>query len=748
MLPLTRTGARSAPSHTFFLHLAGFFLFIFAATFFVGLENNGNLIWVANGVVVAYLLLAPRWRWRAFLLTAFAAEFLGGCILHPDRWGIYFTLAILNICESAIGPYLLRRRSAELPQFTSQFYLLRFFACAVFAGPVVAGALFAGAYSILLHSPSWDPFLRWITADTLGIAITTPACVAVLRSRLRDTFATRHSFIYSAVLVLVTWGAFSQSRLPIIFLVYPTMAVILLRFGLGWASLATLFIAASSSWYTMRGVGPFAQAHWFLPAGPAILLQLFIGAGVFMIFAASTVLDNLRSTQQKLQKIVAIHNLVTQYSRDIILLADENGVPRYISPAVYAISGWKPEETMERGFPEAIHPDDLPKVLKLVQTLRMGASEGTVEHRLLHRSGEWIWMEANMRLLNAASNSGILIVDREISKRKRIEQARDFHQSVLTAIHDVSLDGVLVVDQNGMVVSYNRRFYETCMMGAPGVPESMQAGEVRLPENSLLTPVLNLVCDPDAFLARVRQIYANPEIVDHCEVALRDGRTLERYSNCLRSNSGQYLGRVWFFRDITTRKAAQQELQEAYRALEALVVTDPLTRIANRRRFDQTLTNEWRRGMRDRLPMSLLLIDVDLFKSYNDTYGHLRGDSCLKQIAEAMQDVVSRPADLVARYGGEEFAVILPQCDGNGASFVAEQVAQAVRRRRLEHAANPLGYLTISVGCATMVPSLGQHASTLIQRADEALYEAKHNGRNQVCTYSNAAIARIAAQAS
>lgn len=721
---------------------------VFAATFWVGLENTGNLIWTANGILIAHLLLAPRWRWPAYLVAGFAAQFLGGFVLHPDRWGSYITLALLNIGESALGPYLLRRRSAELPQFTSSFYLLRFFTCAVFTGPLVAATLFSCSYVVLVHASPWDPFLHWLTTDTLGIAITTPACIAVFRSRFRDSLAGRHTWIYSAFLVAIAWAAFSQNQVPVIFLVYPMMSVILLRFGLGWASLGTLFIAAAGSWCTMRGLGPFAQAHWYLPSGPSILLQLFIGCGVFMMYAASTVLDNLRSTQQRLQKIVAIHNLVTQNARDIILLADQNGVPRYISPAVYPISGWKPEETMARGFPEAIHPDDLPKILKLVESLRLGASEGTVEHRLLHRSGDWIWMEANMRVLNAASDAGILIVDRDISKRKRLEQTRDFQQSVLSAIHEVSLDGILVVDQNGMVVSYNQRFYEMCLMGVPGIPESMLGSEVRLAESSLLAPVLSIVCDPDAFLARMREIYANPEIVDHCEVSLREGRTFERYSNCLRSDSGQYLGRVWFFRDISARKTAERELREAYRSLESLVITDSLTRIANRRRFDEWLTNEWRRGMRDRLPMSLLLIDIDLFKSYNDTYGHLRGDSCLKQVAEAMQDVVSRPADLVARYGGEEFAVILPQCDVSGALCVAEQVAQAVRSRRLEHAANPLGYLTISIGCATIVPSLGQHAATLIQRADEALYEAKHNGRNQVCSFDALATEHVAAQAS
>jgi diguanylate cyclase (GGDEF)-like protein len=198
--------------------------------------------------------------------------------------------------------------------------------------------------------------------------------------------------------------------------------------------------------------------------------------------------------------------------------------------------------------------------------------------------------------------------------------------------------------------------------------------------------------------------------------------------------TGAPTGILNMVRDITERKQAEQKLQEAYRAVETLAITDALTGLANRRQFDQCLTTEWRRGLRDRNPLAMLLIDVDLFKSYNDTYGHVRGDSCLKQIAEAALDAAARPGDLVARFGGEEFAVILPNTDSEGALQVANEICDGLRRRSLEHSTNPLGILTISVGCAAMVPSLGQHAIHLIELADEALYTAKRNGRSQVCT--------------
>jgi diguanylate cyclase (GGDEF)-like protein len=137
--------------------------------------------------------------------------------------------------------------------------------------------------------------------------------------------------------------------------------------------------------------------------------------------------------------------------------------------------------------------------------------------------------------------------------------------------------------------------------------------------------------------------------------------------------------------------------------------------------------------MREREPLSMVLIDVDLFKLYNDTYGHLRGDSCLKQIAESAMDVVTRPGDVVARFGGEEFAIVLPNTVQEGAVKIAEEVCAALRHRNLRHEASPFGLLTISAGCATMIPQMGQRASDLVEIADGALYRAKRTGRNRVC---------------
>jgi diguanylate cyclase (GGDEF)-like protein len=160
---------------------------------------------------------------------------------------------------------------------------------------------------------------------------------------------------------------------------------------------------------------------------------------------------------------------------------------------------------------------------------------------------------------------------------------------------------------------------------------------------------------------------------------------------------------------------------------------DGLTGIANRRQFDATLEAEWRRSARTQAPLSLLMIDVDCFKGYNDRCGHLAGDECLRRVAGALAGQPRRPADLVARYGGEEFVVVLPETPAEGALQVAESMRGAVQALGLAHPCSLAGpQVTVSIGAATRIPVTGQSPSSLVTYADKALYRAKRGGRNRV----------------
>ncbi|MHC8399368.1 diguanylate cyclase domain-containing protein [Pseudomonas sp. MDT1-17] len=180
-------------------------------------------------------------------------------------------------------------------------------------------------------------------------------------------------------------------------------------------------------------------------------------------------------------------------------------------------------------------------------------------------------------------------------------------------------------------------------------------------------------------------------------------------------------------------RVSQQQLLDTNLVLQRLMNSDGLTGLSNRRHFDEYLELEWRRSLREQTQLSLLMIDVDYFKSFNDSFGHLEGDEALRKVATAIRDASARSSDLPARYGGEEFALVLPNTSPGGARLVAEKLRQSVAALKIPHISPAEGSnLTISIGLSTMTPQPGSDCRQLILAADKGLYLAKNNGRNQV----------------
>jgi diguanylate cyclase (GGDEF)-like protein len=176
-----------------------------------------------------------------------------------------------------------------------------------------------------------------------------------------------------------------------------------------------------------------------------------------------------------------------------------------------------------------------------------------------------------------------------------------------------------------------------------------------------------------------------------------------------------------------------RRLAAANQILQRLSLLDGLTGIPNRRRFDEVLTNEWKRALRSKRPLSIIMIDIDHFKAFNDHYGHLSGDNCLKKVALTMSGMLKRPTDVLARYGGEEFAAILPLTEGDGAKAIAAAMQAGVIDLAIPHDhSSASSRVTISMGIATLIPMRGMMAAMLVAAADQALYEAKAGGRNRI----------------
>ena len=187
---------------------------------------------------------------------------------------------------------------------------------------------------------------------------------------------------------------------------------------------------------------------------------------------------------------------------------------------------------------------------------------------------------------------------------------------------------------------------------------------------------------------------------------------------------------------VLARVRNHLELKRYQDHLEALSTTDALTGIGNRRRLDEALDREWRRAMRNSSPLALILLDIDQFKQFNDRYGHLAGDDCLRQLTGALAACSMRPADVVARCGGEEFVCLLPDTDEAGAAVVAARIQSRVAQLVIPHASSSVSsQVTLSIGVAAMVPARDQAPTVLLQRSDEMLYEAKRTGRNRVAVW-------------
>lgn len=185
--------------------------------------------------------------------------------------------------------------------------------------------------------------------------------------------------------------------------------------------------------------------------------------------------------------------------------------------------------------------------------------------------------------------------------------------------------------------------------------------------------------------------------------------------------------------DVSLAVTREKLLREQALVLRSQTFADGLTGIANRRSFDETMEKEYRRAKRTPSPLSLIMIDIDYFKPYNDLYGHQRGDQCLIDVAAALTEVLQRPSDLVARYGGEEFAIILPETNAEGAVKIGEALRSKIEKLGIEHGySNTSKYVTVSVGVATQIPEPQTEISELIGAADRALYDAKRAGRNRI----------------
>ncbi len=431
------------------LRLASIFLCVLLSILGAGeLErtaSGSNIIWLANGLVLAFLLLIPRWRWPMYVGVAFVAMFLGS-VLIGESPGMSILYNVLNLAEILIGALLLKRKSTVLPAFTDSRYLLRFVGFACVLGPAFAGIPFSIFMHVVHREDPLNVLQSWALGDGLGIAVVTPTFAAILQSRMRNTHLLRRRWIYLVFVLLVSLIVFGQSRAPMLFLVYPFLVLVLTQIDLGWAALSTMTVALIGGWATVHGYGPLALATNISPEWRAVILQLYLAAAMFMLYSISIVFGSLRKIQAELRQIAALHKLVMDNSRDAIVLGDLDGRRTYVSPGIKALTGWDPQDLTGRLFKEIIHPADVAEVEMAMRALRAGSEGGTLEYRARKRDGEYFWAEGSLRVYRDPATGrpiGFLNLVRDITERKRTEeQLQSAYRAMETLVVVDALTGI------------------------------------------------------------------------------------------------------------------------------------------------------------------------------------------------------------------------------------------------------------------------------------------------------------------
>ncbi len=399
----------------------------------------------------------------------------------------------------------------------------------------------------------------------------------------------------------------------------------------------------------------------------------------------------------------------------------------YVNAAAEVLYGYSPEAFVaDPGlWFSCVYPDDLPLIMEDVSTLfTLGKTDR--EFRIIRADGEIRWVRGQARLVRDEAGQPIRIdgTTLDISDRKQVELALQDNQATQQAILEAIPDLLMRVNCDGYILNL------------------ISGGEINLYGHISPDQRQSIYVNFPADLADQRMHYIR--------LALDTG-TRQRYEHALELNGKLHYEEsrvvplndtetLIIVRDITNRKQAEatqaelnQKLQLVNAELNRLATVDGLTQIANRRSFDQALDREWQRARRQQQSIALILCDIDYFKPYNDNYGHLAGDDCLRQVAQVLSTVVQRPGDMAARYGGEEFVLLLPDTTISGAIQLVEQVQEAIAAQNLPHAYSKVApTLTLSFGLVCHRPAIKEHSPRkLIHCADLALYKAKAQGRNR-----------------
>ncbi|MBT2756915.1 diguanylate cyclase [Mesobacillus foraminis] len=425
------------------------------------------------------------------------------------------------------------------------------------------------------------------------------------------------------------------------------------------------------------------------------------------------------------------YRLISENMTDMVAVMAEDGLVLYASPSHTTILGYELPEYVGSYPMKHIHQDDWERMFSFFHEMILNWTTLGIEYRCAHKNGKYLDLEMKCTPIKGPKGDiQVVSVSRDITARKRAEaDLRQANNKFKTLISSLPY-GVMVEDENSQMTLYNDAYIDIFFAGCYS-KKLHEAGQLQVLEETK-----QFIENYEAYEKQKKQITQNRLNCRGDEFQLKDGRTIERDAIPIEED-GRFDGYLWIFRDVTAKKISEQKLQEANQLFKSLSMIDGLTGIANRRCFDETLENEWKRLTEVSEPVSLLLFDIDFFKAFNDLYGHLAGDACLQKVGSILKTISWGDHDLIARYGGEEFTVLLPGCTEEKAAEIAQVVKNSIGYAAIPHKGSKIhDFITVSIGISTTIATTVDKPTNLINEADKALYEAKRNGRNQIAVYS------------
>jgi diguanylate cyclase (GGDEF)-like protein/PAS domain S-box-containing protein len=476
-----------------------------------------------------------------------------------------------------------------------------------------------------------------------------------------------------------------------------------------------------------------------------------------------------RSSSGRVDRVVSVIKDITAVKRaeqdrervfslsiDPICVADFNGYFKDINSAWTGLLGWSKEELLSIPWFSFVHPDDAAATEAINQELRQGRSVKDFRNRYVGKDGRTRWLEWNA--IPDVEEELIYAVARDVTDQIKSQETIKLNEERLHSLLKLSqmsnvsdekirayaLEEIVRLtrskagylhfvneETNSLeLVAWSKDVRKACQADKtrhyPLDKAGVWADSVRLRRPVIHNDFENVPDKkgmPEGHFP-IRRHMSVPVMDDGRIVAVAGvGNKEAAYDESDANQLTLFMSSMW---SIIKQKRAQQILKK-------YSMEDGLTGLANRRRFDEALENEWQRALREQQPLSLIMLDIDYFKEFNDIYGHQAGDDCLKKVAACLRKNVRRAGDLVARYGGEEFVVVLPNTDLEGAREVADAMNRTVRDMNLRHkGSHGRDHLTISAGVACGIPSRGHDPVKVLEKADQALYRAKRAGRDCV----------------